>query len=305
MKRRALTWAATRRWIAHGRERMPPQRLNAISTIVILVIGFLSFAPTQLHGQAASQLSDSNQQLKEDAPHPLLQFAVATVKPAQHENGMSLLQALPDGIRIENFSIRQILRAAFGMQDDRVLGVPDWAEIERFDVEAKVDDSDVAKVGTLTFEQRQEMLVPLLIDRFGLKFHHEQRDLPTYKLVIAKGGPKLKESNAELTQRHFRPVGRGQLESIGTPLKTLVPVLSRQLGRTVFDKTGLTGLYDYTLQWNPDGRLGPNEAALSDFASGPELLTALREQLGLELKAQKGPVDVIIIDHMNKLPPEN
>jgi uncharacterized protein (TIGR03435 family) len=278
-------------------------RLTTIGSIAILVLAFSSFTPSILGGQVISRHSKSDQQPKGEAPAPLPQFAVATVKSARHGNGMSLLQGTPDGIRIENFSLRQILRAAFGMQDDRLWGVPDWAEVERFDIEAKVDDSDVAKFGTLTFEQRQEMLVPLLIDRFGLKFHREQRDLPTYKLVIAKGGSKLKESNTEFAQRHFQPVGRGQLESVGTPLKALIPTLSRQLGRTVFDETGLTGLYDYTLQWTPDDRFGPfpnGSNGDADLASKPDLLTALREQLGLELKSQQGPVEVVVIDQISK-----
>lgn len=181
-------------------------------------------------------------------------------------------------------------------------------EVARFDIEAKVDDSDVAKLGTLTIEQRRETMVPLLIDRFGLKFHYEQRELPTYNLVIAKGGSKLKQSNAEVTQRHLMPLGGGQLESIGTPLKYLVPVLSRQLGRTVFDKTGLAGSYDYTLQWTPGSELGPlpNESnGDAAYASKPDLITALREQLGLSVVPQKGPIDVVVIDQMNKLPSEN
>ncbi len=232
------------------------------------------------------------------------QFAVATVRPAKG-NGMSLFRLMPDGIRIENFTLQEILRAAFGTQDDRILGSPDWAGVERFDIEAKVDDSDVAKLGMLTIEQRRAMALPLLIDRFDLKVHHEQRELPTYNLVIDKGGSKLKESNAEVAQRHFRPLGRGQLESIGTPLKDLVPILPRQLGRTVFDKTGLTGLYDYTLQWTPENELGPVPNGDAGAASGPDLFTALREQLGLKLEPQKGLVDVIVFDHMSKLPSEN
>ena len=278
-------------------------RLTTIDSILILALGFSSFTPPILYGQVISEHPKSDQQQREEASAPSPQFAVATVKPARHGNGMSFLQSLPDGIRIENFPLRLILRAAFGMQDDRVLGVPDWADVQRFDVEAKVDDSDVAKFGALTFEQRQEMLVPLLIDRFGLKFHREQRDLPTYDLVIAKGGSKLKESNAEPGQRHFRPVGPGQLESIGFPMKALLPILSRQLGRTVFDKTGLTGLYDYTLQWTPDSRFGPfpnGSTGDADAASKPDLFAALRDQLGLELKSQRGPVEVVVIDRISQ-----
>lgn len=286
------------------RERMPVQLLNAISTISILVIGFMFLAPSPLCGQANSQPSDSDQHV----PAPLPKSAVSTVRPTQHGSGMSLLQFLPDGIRIENVPLQSILVVAFGMQDDRISGSPEWAKSERFDIEAKVDDSDVAKLRTLTIEQRHAMLIPLLVDRFDLKFHYEQRDLPIYNLVIAKGGSKLKESKAEFTERHFGPTGRGQLESIGTPLRALIPVLSRQVGRTVFDKTGLTGLYDYTLLWTPEDRFGvfPNESnGDADSASKPDLSTALREQLGLKLEPQKGPVEVVVIDHLNRLPSVN
>jgi uncharacterized protein (TIGR03435 family) len=278
-------------------------RLAAIDSIVMFALGFSSFTPSILSGQAISDHSKSDQQQKEEVPAPLPTFAVATVKPAQNSNGMSFLRDLPDGIRIENLSVQEILRMAFRMQDDRVFGVPDWANVERFDVEAKVDDSDVAEFEKLTLGQQSEMLVPLLVDRFGLKFHHEQRELPTYSLVIAKGGSKLKESNAEFAQRHLRPLGRGQLESIGTPLKALVPILSRQLGRTVFDETGLTGLYDYTLQWTPDDRFGPfpnGSNGDAGSASKPDLFTALREQLGLDLKSQRGRVEVVVVDHISQ-----
>jgi uncharacterized protein (TIGR03435 family) len=278
-------------------------RSRAIDSIAILALGCSSFTPSTLHGQNSPEHSTQDQQLKGEAPAPLLQFAVATVKPTRHGNGMSLLQFTPDGIRIENLPVQDTLRIAFGMQDDRIFGSPDWANVERFDVEAKVDDSDVAKLGTLTMDQRRAMLVPLLVDRFGLKFHYEQRDLPTYSLVIAKGGSKIRQSNADPAQRNFQPRGRGQLESIGTPLKNLIPILSRQVGRTVFDNTGLTGLYDYTLQWTPDDSFAPfpnGSGADAGSASKPDLFTALREQLGLELKSQKGPVDVVVVDQISK-----
>ena len=282
---------------------MSARGLDLIVPILILVVGSSFLTPPTSNGQANSQPSGSNQPLTEDDPAPLPQFAVATVKPTQHWSGMSLLQFLPDGIRIENVPLQDMLRVAFGIQDDRISGSPEWAKSERFDIEAKVDDSDVAKLRTLTIEQRRAMLLPLLVDRFDLKFHYEQRDLPIYNLVIAKGGSKLKESKAEFTERQFGPTGRGQLESIGAPLRNLLPILSRQVGRTVFDKTGLTGLYDYTLQWTPEDRFGafPNESnGDADSASKPDLITALREQLGLELKSLKGPVEVAVVDHISK-----
>ncbi len=287
---------------------MTHHRFNSIGSILVVVVGFLSFAPLTLRGQASLQPSRPNQ-FNEGRPASLPVFAVATVKPARNANGMSFLRFTTNGLLIQNFSLQEILREAFGMESDRIVGLPGWAQVERFDVDAKVDDSDIAKLGQLTIEQRPAMLVPLLVDRFNLKFHHEQRDLPIYNLVVAKGGPKLKESNAELAARYMHPMGAGHLEASGTPLTVLARYLSRQLGRTVYDKTGLTGRYDYTLQWTPDNRLGPypggSNGDAPDSALKPDLFTALREQLGLKLESQKEPTDVVVIDHISKVPSEN
>ena len=171
------------------------------------------------------------------------------------------------------------------------------------------------------------MLLPLLEDRFNLKYHHETRELPMYALVVAKGGLKMKASapttHPKPTVRQSRTMasakdkprmgrhslmmnGRGHLESTGTTTEMLSHVLARELGRTVVNKTDLTGNYDYTLQWTPDdvgtpmgGDAGPGKGDVSPDAGGPTLLTALEEQLGLKLEASKGTVDVIVIDRID------
>jgi uncharacterized protein (TIGR03435 family) len=176
------------------------------------------------------------------------------------------------------------------------------------------------------------MLQSLLEDRFQLKIHRETKELPVYDLAVAKGGPKVKLSE---DQSPFRPpergaapppppqrggpmprgsmrMGRGDLEATALPLTSLINALSQQLGRTIVDKTGLQGLYDIKLQWTPDalpsgpagsggpaGIRGPNEPPPPDPA-GPTIFTAVQEQLGLRLESSKGPVEIIVIDNVER-----
>jgi uncharacterized protein (TIGR03435 family) len=230
-----------------------------------------------------------------------------------------------------------LLREAFRVEDDRIIGAPGWVKTNRYDVQAKVSPEDAPKLDKLKLEERRSMLLPLLVERFNLKYHHETRELPTYSLVVAKGGPKLKpsaiqdpppspkppdagapprpdEAGGNNPPRHMmRLMGRGHFEAEGGNTQMLARVLSQQLGRTVVDKTGLTGAYDYTLQWTPDDASppgpggadgGPPRNENQTDAAGPSLFTAVQEQLGLKLQSEKGPADVIVIDHID-LPSEN
>jgi uncharacterized protein (TIGR03435 family) len=227
--------------------------------------------------------------------------------------------------------MKMLLRESFGVEDDRILGEPSWVK-NRYDIEAKVDPDDVPRLKNFKMEQRRGMMLPLLEDRFNLKYHHETRELPTYALVVAKNGLKMKASASDAPPKadgapkpeegdakdkprmgghSLMMNGRGHLESTGTTTEMLSHILAQQLGRTVVNKTGLTGNFDYTLQWTPDdvgtpmgGDAGPGKGDISPDAGGPTLLTALEEQLGLKLESQKGTVDVIVIDHID-LPSEN
>jgi uncharacterized protein (TIGR03435 family) len=163
------------------------------------------------------------------------------------------------------------------------------------------------------------MLQALLADRFKLAVHHETKDLPVYSLVIAKGGFKLQESKPDETDPQGRTgmhisgssgAMRGQLVSMAS----LAQFLYGRLNRTVLDKTGLTGKYDFMLKWTPDqnqmqpaggfqatsgGAPGGQPALVAD-AGAPDLFTAVQEQLGLKLESGKGPVEVIVIDHVER-----
>jgi uncharacterized protein (TIGR03435 family) len=242
---------------------------------------------------------------------------VSTIKPSAKDVRNSMLMFTPDGVRITNVPLFFVVRESFGLEDDRIFGGPAWAKSTNFDIEAKVAPEDAPKLKSLNFDQRRQMLVTLLQDRCGLKFHHETRDMPVYDLVIAKGGSKLTaskpdppadEGGEKRPNRMLMMNGRGHVESTGADIHGLSRILSSQLHRTVIDKTGLSGNYDYKLDWTPDDAVpavAKGADAATDNAStqdnaGPSLFTALEEQLGLKLEASKGPVDVVVIDGLEQ-----
>ncbi len=253
-------------------------------------------------------------------------FDVASVKPATSSaDGMHRVMLTPDGVSFEGTPTQMLLHLAFNVEDDRIIGAPSWVQSSRYDIEAKVAPEDAPKLEKLKSEDRRAMLIPLLVERFNLKYHHEMRELPMYSLVLAKGGPKLTESKVEpeagpgdppraagppmgRVDTHGRMMmGPGNIESSDTTLSMLAHALAPQLGHSVEDKTGLTGRYDYKLSWTPEnappmgpgGLGGPAHGEASSDAAPVSLFTAIQEQLGLKLVSEKGNVDVIVIDHID------
>lgn len=252
-------------------------------------------------------------------------FDVVSVKPNKSDSGMVRIMAKPDGYAASNVSLKMLIQNAYGIREDLISGAPSWADSARFDIDAKVAGSDVDALKKLSPEQRRLVLRPLLADRFKLKIHTETKQLPVYELVVAKGGSKLKEATAGDTYANgikgldgvgrggLMRVGRGQLTAQAVPMTSLANMLSQQLQRTVLDKTGLTGKYDLELTWTPDqgadpmfkGPEGsPQRGDAAPDSSGPSIFTALQEQLGLKLQSAKGPVETLVIDHV-EMPSEN
>jgi uncharacterized protein (TIGR03435 family) len=161
---------------------------------------------------------------------------------------------------------------------------------------------------------QQQMLQSLLADRFQLTVHRETKELPIYTLVIAKGGPKLREAKpgdpgaGDMKGSQIS----GDLTAQAVPIATLVQSLTQMLGHPVSDKTELKGVYDFKLQFTPDDRLQPPSGAPPNFrfplppadSNAPSLFDALQEQLGLKLESGKGPAEVMVIDHVER-PSEN
>jgi len=234
---------------------------------------------------------------------------VISVKPDPNEDARMGLTG--DGLTARGASLHWLLTEAFQVNGDQLVGEPPWSTSALWAIDAKVVGEDVPLLTGLTMAQRLGMYQQILTDRFGLKYHHDQRERPGYALVLVKGGPKLTASNAETvaqaTKHPGRPgnlqMGRGALSGEGTTMHFLAIMLSRQLGRTVVDQTGLTGRYDFNLTWTPQDAAVPAPPAAdssAELAAGPSLFASVQEQLGLKLESIKGPVDVLVIDHVEK-----
>jgi bla regulator protein BlaR1 len=272
------------------------RRLDLGRKLLLGAVGLASVAAPLVLGLAhAAQLLA--QSAAEDVVAKLPKFEVSTIKPNKAGDGRRGIRFNPDGISMTGVSPAFLLRLAFGVEEDRMLAMPGWAKSNQYDIDAKVDASDAPKLQNLTFPQRNAMFLPLVVERFNLKYHHETKELPVYELVIAKGGSKLTESKPEeapapgagAQHRMMMRMGGGSIEAKAATISNLIQSLAPMAGRTIIDKTGLKGNYDYTLKWTPD--LGSSPM--------PPLFTALQEQLGLKLESQKGPVDVIVIDHID------
>jgi uncharacterized protein (TIGR03435 family) len=159
-------------------------------------------------------------------------------------------------------------------------------------------------------------LLSLLTDRFKLKVHRITKELPVYELVVAKNDPKLQPTKeAHDSRNRGMHIRDGRMTATALSMESLAANLSGQTSRVVIDKTGLTGHYDFTLNWTPDQRRsdplasgesspGPRGNSVDDGgANGPSIFTALQEQLGLKLVPQKGPVEILVIDHIEKPSP--
>jgi uncharacterized protein (TIGR03435 family) len=225
---------------------------------------------------------------------------VASIKPSDPSITAMNNHFTADRFTLIGYAAKTLVENAFSVKDYQVLGAPEWTRSERWTLEIKTT------VPT-NFQQKFEMLQPLLADRFQLKYHRETRIVPVYSLVVAKEGPKL--TPAPQDDRPGSARYGNQIIGHKYDIRNLAPNLSGELNMPVVDKTGLTGLYDIDLKWTPDANKpdfgdvhNPADLPAPD-PNRPEIFTAIREQLGLELKAEKGPVDVIVIDHIERPKP--
>jgi uncharacterized protein (TIGR03435 family) len=253
-------------------------------------------------------------------------FDVVAVKPFQQKDGgMSMMTRFtPNGVTAQGPSLHMLIRMAYGLEDNQILNEPAWLGSDSFEVDAKMDEETTAAFNKLNgkdqMKAREHMMQGMLADRFKLGSHKETRDLPIFNLVVAKGGPKFKEAKEGDTYPNGMKgpdghggggmimVGPDTLTMQGGEVKSMVSILSDQLGHHVIDKTGLTGKYDVSLKWAPQDRQGlemkgaansggESGGAAPAEASGPSIFAALQEQLGLKLESAKAPVEVLVIDH--------
>lgn len=232
-------------------------------------------------------------------------FDVISVKEHKADDGRIMMRMMPNDTQLSGITLKNLTMFAYGLQsEDQVSGGPEWMESKRWNVEAKTSAEDADAMKKLSREERQyvmgQMLQKLLTERFAMKTHRETKIAPVYELVVAKGGPKMKETPAETaptpgTQPRFSiRMGPGEVSGDGLAMTSLIGQLTRATGRPVVDKTGLTGRYTINLKWTPE------RAAMAAQDNGaehaPDIYTAVQEQLGLKLQPAKGQVEAVVVD---------
>ena len=241
-------------------------------------------------------------QLKHEGPTKLIALSqttspydVISIKENKSSPDSGNLNFYDEKLVVRNLPLEGILEFAYDVPADRITEVPGSLRDQRFDVDAKIVPSDGSNPPEASASEDQARLILLLADRFHLKVHIEPKTVPTYDLVVAKGGPRVKLSLDELKDSTWNVNGQDSslvLTSKGAAMGDLAAVLTDQVHRQVIDKTGLTGHADITLKWSDDVAAqqgGPNVVSI---------FTAIQDQLGLKLVSSKGPVDTLVIDHV-------
>ena len=242
-------------------------------------------------------------------------FDVASVKPAPPPTDHNIrVQMGGDAGRVNysNVTLMNVMTRAYGVKEHQITG-PDWLKTERYDIVATVP------AGTPK-DQIPLMLQGLLADRFKLTLHRDSKVMPVYALVVGKNGPKLHEADAIGPMRmSMGPKGLNLTGKVSIAM--LADALSRFTDRPVVDMTELKGNFEIDLEWTAEGRPGGSDVfalggggrpegagerkAPPDNPDAPSIYTAVQEKLGLRLEGRKSPVEILIIDHAEKVPTEN
>jgi len=216
---------------------------------------------------------------------------VASIKPDLEGSGDFSWDIAPNGhVTIRNLDVYSLIRGAYGLRDLQMSGGPAWIKNRRYDIQAQPAQSATP----VPREQVNRMVQALLEDRFQLKWHRETREAPAYALTIGAHGPKLPPAR----EGRGRP-RMGDLDVPSMSLDQLCQTLEFELGRTVLNRTGLSGPFVIQLQY--DSERAP---AANRDASRPSLFTAVQEQLGLKLESIRAPVEMFVVDSV-QAPSEN
>jgi uncharacterized protein (TIGR03435 family) len=233
-------------------------------------------------------------------------FEVATIKPTQSHDAGGTFRVSPGGLfNATNFPMTVLIQFAYNVPRRQISGGPSWLETDKFDIAGKPDAEGAPNMGQL-----RVMLQKLLADRFQLSLHREKKDLPVYALTVANGGPKLAEDTSHPHELpaffgggpQGRTVQNATMAEFASDLQGTVP------DRPVVDQTGLgSKRYDFVLKWTPFApatNAAVTPPAVDNLDAPPDIFTAIQQQLGLKLVSTRAPVDVIVVDHVEK-PSEN
>jgi uncharacterized protein (TIGR03435 family) len=251
-------------------------RRHAIAAIFTVSVA-AAFALAQVNAGAPAQPS----------------FEAATIKPTPNADPGQDYWSLPGIGRFyaHGVSVQFLIQLAYGIESDQLAGKPSWLDSDFYDIEAKPEEGI-----KLSREELKPRLQSLLAERFHLAAHFETRMVRGYALLVAKGGPKLQPTKGDHFPGFRVHTGAGQLEGLNWSMPFLATMLRRVTGLPVADQTGIPGSYDIKLAFAPD---------IEQDSTLPTVFTALRETLGLELKAQQVPMQVLVIDRIDRTPAAN
>ncbi|HEV1283815.1 MAG TPA: TIGR03435 family protein [Bryobacteraceae bacterium] len=209
------------------------------------------------------------------------QFEVASIKPsAPGARGPTFYNPTRGRFAVTSITAKALIAYAYDVREFQISGGPGWIGSEEYDIVAKPD-------GDVRGDRVLAMARALLAERFHLSLHRESKEMPVLALVIARGGPKLLPSTGGGPEVRG---GRGRFEARNVTMGMFAAQLAgRVVDRPVLDRTGIGGEFDINLEWAFDGA-----------DNGPSIATVLQEQLGLKLEAQKGVVEVLVVDHVEK-----
>lgn len=321
--------------ISESRRKHSQSTLGIIIFSASIIFGLIHSAPSRAQLQTQNTNTSAfrfathvqSQAQNKPANGGALEYDVASIKRTNLPPGANLFGKIgisdtPDGLTARVTTVKVLIDRAYGVDAYQISGGPDWLNSERYDLDAKFDSSVADELQKLSPSDRilarQHMLQTLISERFNLTIHKETKELQVYSLIVAKSGPKLKEVKLDdadpskpkpgplpgTVQMTAGPTG-GQMRGFASTLPNLAVMLTSYLHRPVIDRTGLTERYDFALRWTPD----ENQTQVSSSASGlpstdptgsPSIFTAIQEQLGLKLESSKGPVELIVIDHIER-----
>jgi uncharacterized protein (TIGR03435 family) len=240
----------------------------------------------------------------QDAPLHAPEFDVATIRPSNPNMPGRQFMAKGHQFLTINTTLNDLITFAYGLNARQVVSAPAWAASDKYDLDGKV-----AGESQPNDAQWKIMIQKLLVDRFKLTFHREPRELSVYELTVAKNGPKLSPTQADpasLPGMGFRGFGNMPVSN-ATMADFAAMMQGSVLDRPMIDHTGLQGRYDFVLKWTPDDSqfIGMRPPGMTPPGGDnpnapPSLFTAIQEQLGLRLESVKAPVDVMVIDHVEK-----
>jgi uncharacterized protein (TIGR03435 family) len=252
-----------------------------------------------------SSIGRGNPVLGQKSTDPV-SFEVVSVKPSAPDCALVMIGPSEDGFHLHCLSLLLLVQYAYNLnpfEDGHVLGLPAWGGGARFDLDAPVQSTDRTRFDALSPPEKAMLLRPALAERFGLRTHEEQREMPVYSLIKGKSAPKLKPADPDNPVAAQKPTlirrGRGRLEAYHCTMHDFLSFISPLRGRSIVDRTGLSGSYDFSLDYTPETNTQP---APEDDAA-PSIFTAVQEQLGLRLVSDKALQPVVIVDAASRPEP--